>query len=90
MLYFIYFVLSSYMDFGNAGTGITCGSLPGTTTEVQRVGFPSAEIRFVSPPLGLFRAPRPGATHQIHSPSAAEEQRREGHHLREERVELVV
>jgi hypothetical protein len=24
-----------------------------------------------------------------HSPSAAEEQRREGHHLREERVELV-
>jgi hypothetical protein len=25
----------------------------------------------------------------IHSSSAAEEQRREGHHLREERVELV-
>jgi hypothetical protein len=28
--------------------GIPRGSPPGTTTEVQRVGFPSAEIRFVS------------------------------------------
>jgi hypothetical protein len=37
------------------------------------------------PPLDL--APRRHTS--IHSPSAAEEQRREGHHLGEERVELV-
>jgi hypothetical protein len=36
------------MDFGIAKTGIARGSPPGTTTEVLRVGFPSAEIRFVS------------------------------------------
>jgi hypothetical protein len=36
------------MDFGIAETGIARGSPPGTTTEVQRVGFPSAEIRFAS------------------------------------------
>jgi hypothetical protein len=36
------------MDFGIAETGIAHDSPPGTTTEVQRVGFPSAEIRFVS------------------------------------------
>jgi hypothetical protein len=48
MLYFTYFVLSFCMDFGIAETGIARGSPPGTTTEVQRVGFPSAEIRFVS------------------------------------------
>jgi hypothetical protein len=29
--------------------GIARGSPAGTTTEVQRVGFPPAEIRFVSP-----------------------------------------
>jgi hypothetical protein len=48
MLYFICFVLSLCMDFGIAETGIARGSPPGTTTEVLRVGFPSAEIRFVS------------------------------------------
>jgi hypothetical protein len=36
------------MDYGIAETGIARGSPPGTTTEVLRVGFPSAEIRFVS------------------------------------------
>jgi hypothetical protein len=36
------------MDFGIAETGIARGSPPGTTTEVLRVGFPSAEIRSVS------------------------------------------
>jgi hypothetical protein len=36
------------MGFGIAETGIARGSPPGTTTEVQRVGFPPAEIRFVS------------------------------------------
>jgi hypothetical protein len=36
------------MDFGIAETGIAHGSLPGTNTEVQRVGFPFAEIQFVS------------------------------------------
>jgi hypothetical protein len=34
--------------FGIAETGVARGSPPGTTTEVQRVGFPPAEIRFVS------------------------------------------
>jgi hypothetical protein len=48
MLYSIRFVLSFCMDFGIAETRIARGSPPGTTTEVQRVGFPSAEIRFVS------------------------------------------
>jgi hypothetical protein len=36
------------MDFGIAETGIARGSPPGATTEVQRVRFLSAEIRFVS------------------------------------------
>jgi hypothetical protein len=35
------------MVFGIAKTGIARGSPPGTTTEVLRVGFPFAEIRFV-------------------------------------------
>jgi hypothetical protein len=48
MLYSIRFVLSFCMDFGIAVTGIARCSPPGTTTEVQRVGFPSAEIQFVS------------------------------------------
>jgi hypothetical protein len=47
------FYLSVWI-FGIAETGIACGSLPGTTTKVQRVGFPSAEIRFVSLGLALF------------------------------------
>jgi hypothetical protein len=42
------------MDFRIAETGIARGSSPGTTTEVLRVGFPIAEIRFVS------AAPRAG------------------------------
>jgi hypothetical protein len=48
MMYFICFVLSFCMDFGIAETGIARGSPPGTTTEVLRVGFPSAKIRIVS------------------------------------------
>jgi hypothetical protein len=47
-MYSICFVLSFCMDFGIAETGIARGSPPGTNTEVQRVGFPPAEIRFVS------------------------------------------
>jgi hypothetical protein len=47
MLYSICFPLSVWI-FGIAEIGIARGSLPGTTTEVQRVGFPSAGIRFVS------------------------------------------
>jgi hypothetical protein len=51
----VLFYLSVWM-FGIAETGIARGSPPGTTTEVQRVGFPSAEIRFVSLtiPMGRF------------------------------------
>jgi hypothetical protein len=47
MLYSICFILSVWI-FGIAEIGIALGSPPGTTTEVQRVGFPSAENRFVS------------------------------------------
>jgi hypothetical protein len=36
------------MDFGIAEIGIARGSPPGITTEVQRVGFPPVEIRFIS------------------------------------------
>jgi hypothetical protein len=55
MLYSICFYLSVW-TFGIAETEIVRGSPPGTTTEVQRVGFPSAENRFVSttPCLHLF------------------------------------
>jgi hypothetical protein len=48
MLYSTFLFLSFCMDFGIAETGIARGSPPGTTTEVLRVGFPSAEIRVVS------------------------------------------
>jgi hypothetical protein len=41
-------VFVSVWIFGIAETGVARGSPPGTSTEVQRVGFPSAEIRFVS------------------------------------------
>jgi hypothetical protein len=50
-----------------------------------QAGRPSPLRGPVPPPLDL--APRRHTS--IHSPSAAEEQRREGHHLGEERVELV-
>jgi hypothetical protein len=46
-------VFVSIWIFGIAETGIAHGSPPGTTTEVLRVGFPSAEIRFVSISVGL-------------------------------------
>jgi hypothetical protein len=46
-LYSICFILSVWI-FGIAETGIARGSPPGITTEVQRVGFPSAETWFVS------------------------------------------
>jgi ribosomal protein L4 len=48
MLYSTLLFVSFYMDFGIAETGISRGSPPGTTTEVLRVGFPSAENRVVS------------------------------------------
>jgi hypothetical protein len=48
-MYSICFVLSFCIVFCIAETGIARGSPPGTTAEVQRVGFPRAEIRFVSP-----------------------------------------
>jgi hypothetical protein len=41
-------VFVSVWIFGIAETGFARGRPPGTTTEVLRVGFPSAEIRFVS------------------------------------------
>jgi hypothetical protein len=41
-------ILTSVWIFGIAETGVARGSPPGTTTEVQRVGFLPAEIRFVS------------------------------------------
>jgi hypothetical protein len=47
MLYSIFFI-SLYGFLVLLRQGIARGSPPGTTTEVQRVGFPSAEIRFVS------------------------------------------
>jgi hypothetical protein len=49
MLYSICFCfIFLYGFFGIAETGIARGSPPGTTTEVQRVGFLSAEnpVRF--------------------------------------------
>jgi hypothetical protein len=48
MLYSICFTLYVWI-FGIAETGIARGSPPRTTTEVQRLGFPSVENRFVSP-----------------------------------------
>jgi hypothetical protein len=42
-----WFYLSVWI-FGIAEAGIAHGSPPGTTTEVQRVGFPATEIRFIS------------------------------------------
>jgi hypothetical protein len=42
------------MDFGIAETGIARGCPPGTTTEVQGVGFPPAEIWFVSVGTGAM------------------------------------
>jgi hypothetical protein len=47
MSYSICFFASVWI-FGIAEIGVVHGSPPGTTTEVQRVGFPPAEIRFVS------------------------------------------
>jgi hypothetical protein len=47
------------MDYGIAETGIARGSPPGTTTEVLRVGFPSAEIRVVSGEAYVADPPRP-------------------------------
>jgi hypothetical protein len=41
-------VFVSVWNFGFVETGIARCSPPGTTTEVQRVGFPSAEIWFNS------------------------------------------
>jgi hypothetical protein len=48
--------------------GIARGSPPGTTTAVQRVGFPSAEIRFVSLSLFIHRPPGPPPSVQPSSP----------------------
>jgi hypothetical protein len=48
MLYSAFLFLPFCMDYGIAETGIARGSPPGTTTEVLRVGFPSAEIRVIS------------------------------------------
>jgi hypothetical protein len=48
MLYSICFSAFSVWIFGIAETGIARGCPPGTTTEVQRVGFPFVENRFVS------------------------------------------
>jgi hypothetical protein len=48
----------------------------------QSAPFDLAAIRAIYSPEAESHA-------SIHSSSAAEEQRREGHHLREERVELV-
>jgi hypothetical protein len=47
MLYSICFL--SVWILGISETGIARGSRPRTTSEVQRVGYPFAEIRFVSP-----------------------------------------
>jgi hypothetical protein len=47
MLYSIYLYLFVWI-FGIAETRIARGSPLGTTTEVQRVGFPSAENWFIS------------------------------------------
>jgi hypothetical protein len=48
MLYSIVLFYLSVWMFGIAETGIARGSPPRTNTEVQKVGFPSTEIRFVS------------------------------------------
>jgi hypothetical protein len=58
MLYSICSALSFCMDFGIAEIGIARGSPHGTTTEVLRVGYPFAEIRFVLVvPLLLLQSP---------------------------------
>jgi hypothetical protein len=41
-------VFISVWIFGIAKTGVARGSPPGTTTEVQRVRFSSADIRYIS------------------------------------------
>jgi hypothetical protein len=45
-------IFTSVWIFGIAETGVARGSPPGTTTKVQRVRFPPAEIRFVSAGAG--------------------------------------
>jgi hypothetical protein len=60
----------------------------------QQVGRPSPLRGSIDSPFDLASIQviySPGARlyASIHSSSAAEEQRREGHHLREDRVELV-
>jgi hypothetical protein len=47
VLYSFSFYFLCCIVFGIAEIGIARGSLPRTTTEAQRVGFPFVEIRFV-------------------------------------------
>jgi hypothetical protein len=59
-----------------------------------QAGRPSPFPSLVDPPfdlaaIGTIYSPEARSHASTHSSSAAEEQRREGHHLREERVELV-
>jgi hypothetical protein len=61
MLYSICFLYVWFL--GISKTGVARGSPPGTTTEVQRVGFPSAEIRFVS--LDVLPSPQPKLAHPL-------------------------
>jgi hypothetical protein len=44
-------VFTSVWIFGIAETWVARGCPPGTTTEVQRVGFPPSENWFISLPL---------------------------------------
>jgi hypothetical protein len=71
MLYSTLLFVSFCMDFGIAETGIARGSPPGTTTEVLRVGFPSAENRVVSKILSVSGAPAPSRWPALHIALAA-------------------
>jgi hypothetical protein len=64
---------------------------PGRSAQADRPGpfrGPVASL-FDLAPIQTIYSPEAKSHASIHSSSAAEEQRREGHHLGEERVELV-
>jgi hypothetical protein len=55
----------------------------------QPISRPSCPSPFELAAIQDIYSPEVKSHTSTHSPSAVEEQRREGHHLREERVELV-
>jgi hypothetical protein len=67
--------------------GNWAGMVPGRPAQpIPRPGYPSP---FYLAAIRAICSPRVESHGSTHSSSTAEEQRREGHHLGEERVELV-